>query len=442
MLSNTAPTLAFHSPFSMPVMVSALRRGELSLFAYLDELEAHFEEREPEIQAFVPENGRFARLRREAEALLARYPDPEKRPLLFGLPVGVKDIFHVDGFVTRAGSRLPAALLQGQQADVVTRLAAAGALILGKTVTTEFAYFAPGPTRNPYNVGHTPGGSSSGSAAGVGAGLCMLALGSQTIGSINRPAAYCGVVGLKPTYDRVSKAGVIPLSPSADTVGFFAPDAASASFAAPIFYSDWQRGTAPADRLILGVPTGSYLNHASSEALAHFDGVLEKLRQAGFVIQSVPVLADFDDVVQRHQTLVAAETAQVHAAWFAQYPDLYHAKTSDLIRRGQTVSAEALAAALAGRETLRRQLSAVMAEERIDLWLSPSAVGSAPVGLDSTGDPVLNLPWTHAGLPTMTLPAGFNEHGLPLGLQLAGRWYGDEALVAAALSLESALQNI
>ncbi|MFO7678748.1 MAG: amidase family protein, partial [Chloroflexota bacterium] len=162
----------------------------------------------------------------------------------------------------------------------------------------------------------------------------------------------------------------------------------------------------------------------------------------GFVIQSVPVLADFDDVVPRHQTLVAAETAQVHAAWFAQYPDLYHDKTSDLIRRGQTVSAEALATALAGRETLRRQLSAVMAKERIDLWLSPSAVGSAPPGLDSTGDPVLNLPWTHAGLPTMTLPAGFNESGLPLGLQLAGRWYGDEALVAAALLLESGLQNI
>ncbi len=173
-----------------------LKHGdERALLTYLGDLEEHFQEREPDVLAFVPEDSRFKRLRREVRTLLAEYPDPAKRPELFGVPVGIKDIFHVDGFVTRAGSEVPAELLQGAEAESVRRLKAAGALIMGKTVTTEFAYFAPGPTRNPYNPAHTPGGSSSGSAAAVGAGLCPLALGTQTVGSITRPAAFSGAVG-------------------------------------------------------------------------------------------------------------------------------------------------------------------------------------------------------------------------------------------------------
>ena len=142
----------------------------------------------------------------------------------------------------------------------------------------------------------------------------------------------------------------------------------------------------------------------------------------------------------RHQTIVAAEAAQVHAAWFSQYPGLYHEKTAALIKRGQTVETAVLENALAGREKLRRELSAAMTDSGLDVWLSPAAVGAAPSGLTSTGDPVMNLPWTYAGLPTMSLPAGFNRHGLPLGVQITGHWYGDEAMVAAAVQLEAALQ--
>ncbi len=142
------------------------------------------------------------------------------RPPLFGIPIGIKDIFHVNGFSTHAGSRLPPKQLMGEEAKCVSDLKKAGALILGKTVTTEFAYFEPGPTMNPHNPNHTPGGSSSGSAAAVAAGLCPLALGSQTIGSIIRPASFCGVVGYKPSYDRISRDGVIPVSPSLDHIGF------------------------------------------------------------------------------------------------------------------------------------------------------------------------------------------------------------------------------
>src|SRR5215208_1409047 len=202
-------------------LIESLRSGELALPEYLAKLQAWFLEREPSVLAFVLEENRFERLQREAEALLSRFPDPENRSSLFGMVVGVKDNIHVDGFITRAGTRLPVAEIQGSEAESITKLKNAGALILGKTVTTEFAYFEPGPTRNPYNPEHTPGGSSSGSAAAVGAGLCPLALGTQTIGSVIRPAAYCGAVAFKATYDRVSRSGVIPLSPSLDHVGLF-----------------------------------------------------------------------------------------------------------------------------------------------------------------------------------------------------------------------------
>lgn len=441
MLSNTSPTLAFHSPFAMDVVLAALRSGEWSLLDYLDELEAHFEEREPEIEAFVPENGRFDRLRREAETLLETYPDPEKRPLLFGLPIGVKDIFHTNGFVTEAGSKLPTDIFQGKESEAVSRLRQAGALILGKTCTTEFAYFAPGPTRNPYNPNHTPGGSSSGSAAGVGAGLCMLSLGTQTIGSINRPAAFCGVVGFKPSYDRISKAGVIPLAPAVDTIGFFVSEVAGTDVMASLLCAGWQSASAPSSLPVLGIPEGPYLQRAEAEGRMHFNVICENLRLAGFSLKSVPVMANFDEIYDHHQTIVAAEAAQVHAVGFSQYPDLYHEKTAALIKRGQQVDASTLEEALAGREILRHALSVAMTEAELDLWISPPAPGPAPLGLASTGDPVMNLPWTYAGLPTMSLPAGFNTEGLPMGLQITGHWYVDEAMVAAAAQLESVLQN-
>src|SRR5215213_7607826 len=218
------------------LIIDELRSGQLLLPDFLAQVEARFTQQEPSILAFLPEEERFTRLYDEAEALVLSYPDLIKRPLLFGALVGVKDIFHVDGFTTQAGSRLPADALEGKEAQSVSRLMNAGALIFGKTVTTEFAYFSPGPTRNPHHLEHTPGGSSSGSAAAVAAGFCHLALGTQTIGSIIRPASFCGVVGLKPTYERISREGVIPLSPSLDHVGFFASDAETAINAARALY--------------------------------------------------------------------------------------------------------------------------------------------------------------------------------------------------------------
>ncbi|MCA9939021.1 MAG: amidase [Anaerolineales bacterium] len=432
------PMFAHHS---LTQLAAELRNGRLSLLTHLDQLEAYFNQREPDVLAFVPEENRFARLRRDAQALLSQYPDPAARPPLFGIPIGVKDIFHTDGFVTQAGSRVPASAIQGQEATSVTQLKAAGALILGKTVTTEFAYFAPGPTRNPYNLAHTPGGSSSGSAAAVGAGVCPLALGTQTIGSISRPAAFCGVVGYKPSYDRISRAGVIPLSPSLDHVGVFAPDVGGATLAAAQLCPDWQ-ATTPTRQPVLGVPAGPYLLRADAAALAQFERVCGHLADTGWQVKRVEAMPDFAEIVARHNLLVAADAAAVHAAWFAQFADRYHAKTAELIGHGQAVSTEAIAAARQGRMTLRHGLVDLMRSAGVDLWLSPSAPGTAPRGLESTGDPVMNLPWTHAGLPTVSVPSGFAENGLPWGLQIAGNWYTDEYLLAWAEPIAAALAQM
>lgn len=430
----------------LPRLATALRTETLALEDLLDALEKTMQAREGTVHAFMAEPGRFERLRRQAADLVARFPDPATRPPLYGVPVGVKDIFHVDGLPTSGGSKLPPAVLAGPEAASVTALGAAGALVLGKTVSTEFAYFAPGPTRNPHALDHTPGGSSSGSAAAVGAGLCPLALGTQTIGSISRPAAFCGVVGYKPSYERVPRDGVIPLAPSLDHVGVLTTSAAGAFLAASVLLSDWRGGDgqleAPAGRPVCGVPVGPYLERASATALACFRDCCAALEGAGYGVKEVAAMEDFDAIKARHDRIVAAEAAAVHAEWYPQFRERYHDKSATLIEKGQQISAETLAQDLAGRAVLRQELSALMDAHGLDLWLSPPAPGPAPAGLASTGDPVMNLPWTHCGLPTLCLPVGRTEDGLPMGLQVAGRWQQDETLLAWGEPLAEAVATV
>lgn len=370
------------------------------------------------------------------------YPDLIKRPLMFGAPIGVKDIFYVEGFPTQAGSRLPAEVFQGKEARSVSRLLDAGGLFLGKTVTTEFAYFTPGATRNPHNPEHTPGGSSSGSAAAVAAGFCHLALGTQTIGSIIRPAAFCGVVGVKPTYDRISREGVIPLSPSLDHVGFFVPDVESAIYAARVLYTDWDEPTLPLKKPRVGIPDGPYLQSVSPESLAHFENVYTVLENAGYEVQHISILSDFQSVRDRHDVIMSAEAAQVHAEWFGQYETLYSPRFTELIQRGKQVADNQLQEALKARDHFRAEIRRTFLDHNIDLWVAPSTIGPAPRGLDSTGDPVMNLPWTQAGLPVINLPAGKSLEGLPLGLQMVANWYKDESLLFWAKDLENILRSL
>lgn len=417
-------------------LAGMFRAGELPVADFLSQAESYFSCREPSILAFVDEHNRFERLEREAQALAARHPDPEKRPPLFGMLAGVKDIFHVGGFITRAGSRLPPDELQGDEAASAAALKRAGALILGKTVTTEFAYFTPGPTRNPRNPEHTPGGSSSGSAASVAAALCPVSLGTQTIGSVIRPAAFCGVVGVKPTYERISRDGVIPLSPSLDHVGFFASDISTAREVAPSLYKAWDSSPALDGKPTLGIPDGPYLASASDYALEHFDGICQSLAEAGYELRRMRVMEDHAEIRARHDLILAAEAARIHETWFERHADLYSPKFAELIRRGRAIAESRLQAALESRDRFRERMMQIMTDNDIDLWLSPPTIGPAPKGLDSTGDPVMNLPWTQIGFPAVNLPAGKTDGGLPMGLQVIARWNIDEALLAWAGDIE------
>ena len=417
----------------LPTMtIAGWQREAADPRAALDRLRDHVLREEPRIHALVAEKDRFARLKRETESV--SWGSLQK------VLVGVKDIFHVDGFETRAGSRLPPAELQGPEAECVTALKEAGALILGKTVSTEFAYFAPGPTRNPHDPRHTPGGSSSGSAAAVAAGYCPLALGTQTIGSISRPASFCGVVGFKPTFDRISTAGVFPLAPSLDHVGLFTTTAGDASTAAAVLCPDWASPRVER-RPALGIPEGPYLERATAAGLGHFRRVCQGLQSAGWDLRSIPAFDDFDEIEATHQTILAAEVARLHSDLFARFGELYHPKTRELIERGRDISDSELAKALPARARLRDRLQELMERQGIELWLSPAATGPAPVGIESTGDPVMNLPWTQAGLPTVSLPAGVESNGLPMGLQVTGHWQGDESLLAWCLDLERSLES-
>lgn len=416
----------------------SFRNNELSITNYISQIESLFDSIEPKVLSFIPEANRFERLLKEAEELVKKYPDANNRPPLFGMTVGVKDIFHVNGFATQAGSQLPAQDLQGDEAASVTQLKNAGALILGKTVTTEFAYFTPGPTRNPHNSNHTPGGSSSGSAAAIGANLCEITLGTQTIGSVIRPAAFCGAVGFKPTYERISRAGVIPLSPTFDHIGIFVNNVAKAKKVASILIRDWRLETTNR-KPILGIPEGKYLQNTSEESLKHFEELC-KLLSTNYQVIRLQVMDDFAEIKSRHDDIMSYDASQVHKEWFAKHEALYSQKFRDLVKRGRAVTN--YKSQIEARDNFRNQITKVMDENQIDMWICPPSIDVAPKGLDSTGDPVMCLPWTQIGFPAINIPTIKNDDGLPMGLQLVGKWDADESLLNWAEEIEKVVRKI
>jgi len=425
---------------SLSSLVKDLHDNNLSLMNYLQELEITFKSLEPRVKAFVPENKRFERIRRDAELLLSKYPETSRRPSLFGIPIGVKDIFHISGFETKAGSQLPSRILKGNEADCIKRLKESGVLILGKTITTEFAYFESGSTRNPYNLNYTPGGSSSGSAAAVAAGLTPLTLGTQTIGSIIRPASFCGVIGFKPSFDRISKKGIIPVSPSLDHVGFFVNDIEGAKLIASLLLTGW-KSKVYYTKPVLGIPEGPFLEHTSKKGMLHFDNICEHLIKNEFEIERIRIMPDFSEICKKHNLIMAAEFAMVHSKWFVNFGELYRPKTKELIKKGKLIPKKSLIKALEERSKLRNKLIHAMESSDIDLWISPAALGPATKGLESTGDPIMNLPWTHSGLPALNLPVGLSKNGLPMGLQVVAKWYSDEALLSWSYIINKSLKS-
>jgi Asp-tRNA(Asn)/Glu-tRNA(Gln) amidotransferase A subunit family amidase len=419
-------------------MAAALRSGALAVSAYLRDIRARMDQVESEVHAFVPEPDRWDRVGREVAALETGAPDGTLRPALYGVAIGIKDCIRVDGLPTRAGSALPPGLFAGPEASAVAALRAAGAVVLGKTAMDEFAHSEPAPTRNPHNLAHTPGGSSSGSAAAVAAGLCPLALGTQTSRSVIGPAAFCGVVGFKPTFGRIGIDGVIPLAPSFDTVGMFTQDVAGMTLAASTLIPDWQ----PPDgqrRPVLGVPDGPFLTWTFEAGRRAFAGNLARLRAAGFEIKRVPFFSKdlLEEMDRRAMMLLHGEMARVHAGWFRRYPDRYRPRTARAIQRGQAVIDHDLAACRAHRRSFRLQVECLMHDAVIDLWVTPASAGPAPAGLDVTGWGGMTTAWSYAGLPCATIPADPDPSGLPLGLQGIALPDRDEQLLASMSALEA-----
>ncbi|HLT61289.1 MAG TPA: amidase, partial [Microlunatus sp.] len=357
----------------------------------MDDLADKIERDDARLHAFVAEPGRADRLRAAATELRRRWPDPGDRPDLFAIPVAVKDVIHVAGLPTRAGSRLPAEELSGEQAPVITSLLDAGAVVAGKTVTAEFAFMAPNETRNPHHLAHTPGGSSSGSAAAVAAGLVPAALGTQTIGSVIRPAAFCGVLGFKPSYGRISAEGMIPNAPTFDTIGFLAAEPDRLRRLAAATCTGWTPVGDPALPTLptlptLAVPVGPYLDQAEPEARAAFDRQLDTLRAAGYRVRELAVLGDIAETNRRNAVINLYELARSHDAWFDRYAERYRPQTAAGIREGRRIAPDDHARALRDRERFATRLAGLLGE--VDAFVAPSATGPAPRGLETTGSPL------------------------------------------------------
>lgn len=428
--------MAIH-PAALQETAIKLRNGEWDVYEYVEEVCDRVENTDPDIRALVAEPNRRDRLVSSAKTLQDQFPDQDNYPPLYGIPVGVKDIIHVDGLTTRAGTALPPELFAGPEASVVKTLRDTGAHVLGKTVTTEFAGSGPGLTRNPHDLQHTPGGSSSGSAAAVAAGMTPLALGTQTGGSVIRPAAFCGIVGFKPSLDRIPTDGVIPRSKTIDHIGLFTQGIQGMQLAASVVCEEWGQGETNRQP-VLGVPQGPYLDKASEEALKAFQDQIETLEGSGYEIRCIQIFQDFETVDRWHKHLTMAELALVHNEWFDEYRAFYRTSMANRIREGQSVSTKELANARAGCQIVREELHGIMEAENVDVWICPAAPSPAPEGITTTGDSVMNCPWTYSGLPAVTIPAGSID-GLPVGLQCVARFGADEQLMTWAKLFEEVL---
>ncbi len=367
----------------------------------------------------------------------ARELDRAPRPPLFGLPIGIKDIIDTADLRTEYGSSLYLGHRPKTDAACVAALRKAGAVILGKTVTTELAYFAPGKTRNPHDVRHTPGGSSSGSAAAVADCMVPIALGTQTAGSIIRPASFCGVIGYKPTFGQFPMEGIKALAPSLDTLGFFARSAADLPLVSEALSGKpWQvpvLGEAPR----IGFCASEQWPMASSEVQDLLRRSADLLRAAGTYVEEMELGESFRGLLDAQKVVMAVEMALSLKLERDQHEDKLGPELRQLFAEGDGCSAEQYQAALSQAENCRNQIGTVF--ERFDALLTPSAPGEAPLGLTTTGDPVFNRVWTLLHLPCLNLPVGRSPRGLPIGLQLVGAAGQDAPLFAMAGKAASVL---
>jgi aspartyl-tRNA(Asn)/glutamyl-tRNA(Gln) amidotransferase subunit A len=372
-----------------------------------------------------------------AEECAAEIKRGQWRGPLHGIPVGIKDIFDVFDWPTAAGSRLWKNSIARQDAPVVRRLRQAGAVFLGKTVTTQYASFDPPPTRNPWNFARTPAGSSSGSAAALACGMCLGALGSQTGGSITRPASYCGVTGCKPTFGRISVQGVVPLAPSLDHVGPMARCVRDLEILLRVLADGgWPDTDTAGAKPTLGRLRGLFESRADPAVTKVMDEVTDKLRQRGATVEEVTLPASFAEVLPRHRTIMAVESAAFHQERLRRHLEDYDPWIRGLLEEGLATPAPEYVRCKEHQAELREEMERCF--DYVDALLTPATTGPAPDAA-STGDPAFNSPWSYTGLPTICFPVAKSPDGLPLAIQLVGRPWGESELFPSATWCEKAV---
>lgn len=413
----------------------ALRAAEL-----VEACIARITAREPEVQAWAWFDPDFARAR--ARDLDTWRQSGRAIGPLHGLPVGLKDIIDTARIPTENGCNTDAGRVPKRDAAIVARLKAAGAVIMGKTVTTELAYLQAGKTRNPLNSAHSPGGSSSGSAAAVADGMVPLAIGTQTGGSVIRPASYCGITGFKPSFGAIPRTGILMQSPSLDTVGVFARDATGAALLAEALFGfdagDSATRPEPVPNLLHVARSAPPLkpvfafvrppgwDSADPQLHAAFAELVAALGEQVF---EAPLPNAFDQAAEVRERINFAEMARYYYR-YARNPETLGQRTREALTRGNTILARDYLAALDWADVLYAGLSEIL--ERCDAILCPAATGPAPEGLDFTGSAIFNGLWTLTGMPAVTVPAFSAEDGLPMGVQMVAARGNDARLLRTA----------
>jgi Asp-tRNA(Asn)/Glu-tRNA(Gln) amidotransferase A subunit family amidase len=414
---------------------AALQQGLVTPTKAVDEALKRIEETETSLRAWVQIDAEGAR----ATAKQLEESAGPRGPL-WGVPVGIKDLIDVAGLHTRCGTSLKGHTPATDDADCVRLLREAGAIVIGKTVTTEFGYFKPGPTRNPANLSHTPGGSSSGSAAAVGGGIVPLALGTQTAGSLTRPAAFCGAAGFVAPTGTFSLRGVTGLSHSLDSLGFLASSVADLHFVWNSLKEDplGDPATGTRDPASVLLWNGSGLGEISGDMNAAVVQAAETVRAAGGAVSEWQQHDHIRKLSQAHAEIMAYEAAQERAAELTQSSEL-SAPLVDLLTAGQRMTLEEYASAQQTIASIRQEVFALLATN--DAILGPAALGAAPVGIEATGSPVLSRPWQALGFPAITIPGLRDDTGMPLGIQLIGLPGREERLFTIAESIETAFSS-
>jgi len=414
---------------------AALRDGKTTPIDLVEMCLSNIDHRESQVRAWVFVDRDYARA--EAKRFTEEMRKGAYRGLLHGIPIGVKDIFDVFDWPTAAGSHLWEKSIARQDCEVVRRLRRAGAIFLGKTITTQFASFDPSVTRNPWNLGRTPGGSSSGSAAALACGMCLGALGSQTGGSITRPASYCGVAGCKPTYGRVPLEGIVPLARSMDHPGPMARCVRDLGYILDIIGDPRPRFLS--EKILtprLFRVRGLFEDLAEPSILKAMEEVAQPLQAAGAHIEEITLPSGFTDVVARHRIVMAVEAADFHQARLQRHPEDYQANIRQLLEEGLACSGPEYSQTKAHQEELRRQTQNLLADGKI--LLTPATTSPAPDAA-TTGNPAFNSPWSYTGLPTVSFPTGQVVDGLPLAIQLVGGIDSEASLLELGQWCEQAL---